>query len=265
MVLGKRSRPDGIRAASKRQKAAAQPRAVLMKPSQKAKMLSILNGHTESASVVTRLQGSVATTATAAVLTSSTASASASSSSGQLGAGNVDSVLLNYVDIRGKIFNDVYVAAAAAAGEYTPAARLLVVYFNKPIQQAAAGGATLPPITEVLESDELESMVIAPDKQNGRFVVLSDRIIKPALQATPGATNAGVPIGRTDFQYRVKINKKCHFVSASSATGLGGHYDSSATPGLVNKGLLVMYWISDYSGAGFVPQADIRTRLNFTG
>ncbi len=235
-----------------------------LRPTQKSKLLSVLKGHTQYTPTVARLAVAlIGGSASVHCLHSTTASATAAAGTGQLG--NIaDSAMLNFLEVRGHIAVRA-VDAKVAATSYPGMVRLLIVRFKKAELQPDASG-TLPPITEVLESDDWDAMPIASDVQNGRFTILSDRNFSPSNWVAVQSTNEpNVPCASVAVNYRVKVNRQCDFVS----TGVGGattngHYDSDTAFGQVNKGLLCMYAISNHSGGGFAPYGSISTRLQYT-
>lgn len=260
----KRKRPVGISASAKRKK--ADVRMVGLRPTQKSKLLSVLKGHTTFTTTVARLSSTaIAATASVHCLTSSTAATTAISSSGQI-IPLCDSASLNFVEIRGHLAIRA-VDAAMAATSYPGDVRILVVRFNKPIAQPTAAG-TLPPVTEVLESDNYNAFPIASDVQNGRFQILSDRNFRiDPFGMGAGATSSSMPAASQAVNYKVKVKRQVDFLSSTIGPGVngnGGHFDSDQAAGQVSKGLLCMYVISNFSGASFAPYGTLNTRVQYT-
>lgn len=228
---------------------------LLVKPSQKSKMMSILKGHTETAITVLRKDGGVSATATVHCLTSSTPAATAAENTGQLGIGE-DSAQLNYIEFRGTVRVPF---VTVVAGNFGSAVRVLIVRYFKPLLLPDASG-TLPPITEVLEADDINALPIANEVQNGRFHIISDKMLQP--RETSDKLNLLM------FNYKVKLNTQCKFERPGQTVAgnefAGGHYDSGSTLGRVSAGLLCMYIIGEASGAAAEPDMTMRSRLNFT-
>jgi len=205
------------------------------------------------------------TTTRISCLTSSTDFALAPSSSGLLDMDG-DECLLNNVRIKGgfALLGALQLDQANVSDSMT---RVLVVWFNKPLLVADASG-TLPPITEVLQSDSMVSLPVTNAANGGRFVVLSDRYWNHGINLHQAATAVGYVRdqgkSRIMFDYTVKIDKRVKFVtpSASGASTSGGHYDSDITAGRIDKGLLVMYMQHVGTQA---PVLTMTTRLNYTG
>lgn len=206
------------------------------------------------------------TTTLLSCLTSSTDFATAASGTGLLDC-DADEVLINTVRIKGRVENRA-VLDLDPVGDTDLTVRKLVVWFNKPLLVASAAG-TLPPITEVLVTDAIESMFVTAAANGGRFVVLSDKkwnLGNNTYQAVTAVGHARVSGRNTQFyDYVVKVGKKVKFVTPSlSGTNAGGHYDSDVTAGRIDRGLLVMYTMFQSVGAAIAADTST-TRLNYTG
>lgn len=200
-------------------------------------------------------------------LTSSTDLSTAASGTGLLDC-DCDEVLINHVRLKGRLTVGA-VLDLDPVGNVDFYVRKLVVWFNKPLLVASAAG-TLPPITEVLITDAIESMYVTAAANGGRFVVLSDRkwnMGTNTYQAVTAVGHARVS-GRSQqfYDYIVKVNKKCKFVASSaSGSNAGGHYDSDVAAGRIDRGLLVVYTqVGTITGGQSLSDTNV-TRLNYTG
>jgi len=230
-------------------RAASQQAAWQAKNSLATQVRRLIQGKKKDAADVTRSSSVNLTVSRIGVLTSSTAAATAASGTGLISS-DADKAQINSVSLRG--FWDVRPMIRTLAQGQTAfggcRARMLVVWFYKP-QTATSAAGTVPPITEVLVSDSVDSMVV-PDTQNaGRFSILSDRIWDLGSNVTYSDAPIGYqyPNGKLiqSFNYTVKVNKSCSFTkNADPTTNLGGHYDSDVQNGQVSRGLLVLYALS---------------------
>lgn len=218
----------------------------------------------DAADVTRTTVGQAATTI--ACLTSTTDFATAASGTGLLDFDG-DECLINNVRIKGELTLPALLDLDPAADVDT-VVRKLVVWFNKPLLVASAAG-TLPPITEVLVADTIQSLPVTDAANGGRFVILSDRKWSMGSNTYQAATALGHArvTGKSNqfYDYWVKVNKQCKFVApAASGASAGGHYDSDANPGRVDRGLLVCY--TQVSQVGSLVPTDVSyTRLNYTG
>lgn len=200
---------------------------------------------------------------TISCLTSSTDYATAASGTGLLDMDG-DEALINTVTIAQEIKNFASVLLdPTASADVSDSIRTMIVWFHKPLLVASAAG-TLPPVTEVLVTDSLHSLVV-PDTQNsGRFTVLYDKYQDMGVNTVAVAATGAYPrVSGTNLreqQFTVKINKSCHFRTAGVSGTPSGHYDSDVSPGQIDKGLLVMYIMVNGSLA-----VNSTTRLNYTG
>lgn len=206
------------------------------------------------------------TVTTLACLTSSTAFATAASGTGLLDMDG-DEALINSVLISQRITNNT-VEDATPVGHTDTIIRNLIVYFKKPLLVASAAG-TLPPITEVLVTDDVMSLPV-PDTQNsGRFQIMCDRKYNMGINSVAVAATGTDPqlSGTTTRinQFMCKIDKKCHFKAAGVSGTPSGHYDSDVSPGQVDAGLLVMYVLIYQAPGSGTLNVETDTRLNYTG
>lgn len=205
------------------------------------------------------------TTTTISCLTSSTNFATAATGTGLIDA-DADEALINSVRMSGRFTNGAVLDADPSTNVDT-CVRKIVVWFNKPLLVASAAG-TLPPITEVLVSDEIDSLPISAAQNGGRFVILSDKKWNLGSNTYQSATAAGHArcSGRNHqyYDYFVKVNKKCKFVySSQSGSASGGHYDSDSGVGQVSTGLLICYTVVQLISPATVGATSV-TRLNYT-
>lgn len=221
----------------------------------------------EAADVARTTAAQAATTI--ACLTSSTDFATAASGTGLLNMDG-DECMINHVRIKGTIANTTIVDADPT-GNTESIMRKLLVWFNKPLLVSSAAG-TLPPITEVLIADTIQSLFVTQAANGGRFVVLSDKKWNLGSNTVQAATALGSSSvnGKTRhyYDYKVKVGRMCKFVGPSvsgvAVGDTGGHYDN--TPGgQVDKGLLVLYTQVALGVAGAVLNDTSSTRLNYTG
>lgn len=226
----------------------------------------LLAAKTRDAADVTRSATQTGSLTKSSCLTSSTNYSTAANGTGLLDT-DADEVLINGVRIAG-IMDNATTIDADPTGNFPTMVRQMVVWFNKPLQVAAAGGG-LPAVTEVLVTDNIASMPVNASSNGGRFVILSDRTwnLGENVAGNTAGTGWNKSSGRNRFtyDYRVKVNKKCKFVApAASGASAGGHYDSAASPGRVTTGLLVMYQLYVAAATSSTSNSCV-TRLNYTG
>jgi len=260
-------------------RAASQQAAWQAKNSLATQVRRLIAGKKKDAADVARLSTNITST-TAMCLTSSTASSTAASATGLIVC-DVDKAHINSVLIRGNM--QLYpiantLAQYLATPKPSARARLMVVWFYKPALPPSAAG-TLPPITEVLVSDSLDSMIVQDTANAGRFSILSDRMfdlgsnqyVVDTTATQSYAINRSSDRNQLSINYMVKVGKDCSFKAPAVSSNPGGHYDSDAgqTNGLITKGLLVAYILTD--GCANVAGTDaglgdfnITTRLNYT-
>lgn len=201
---------------------------------------------------------------TSACLTSSTAYSTAASGTGLLDMDG-DECLINSVHIKGRLICQ-NATDADPVGGLDNLVRKILVWYNKPLLVASAAG-TLPPITEVLITDDIASLRVTSNANGGRFTVLSDKTWTLGMNlGGVGATIAYAAVGAAAtnkmVDYRVKINKTTKFAVPSVSGTPAGHYDSDIGPGRIDRGLLVMYTL--YSNNQVLIDNTV-TRLNYTG
>jgi len=205
---------------------------------------------------------------TAGLCTSSTTLASAVYGSGILQT-DADEVLINSLRVRG-MFLLPATLLLDASGHYSGKVRRLVVWFNKPLAIAVAGGVTLPPLTEVLTDLSLDALPLNEATNAGRFTILSDRLwdigtntFQSAIAAGSARVNGRLGIV---YDYTVKVGRKCSFKAPSTpGVGAGGHYDQANATGQLGTGLLMMYTLYDSGGAPSTITDTYTRRLNYTG
>jgi len=232
----------------------------------------LIAGKKKDAADVTRDQSSALTTRLHC-LSSSTSNGTAASGTGII-ATDSDRATINHVDIRGSftLAPVICTTAQAAALKGGFRARFIVVWFYKPLLDASAAG-TIPPITEVLVTDTLDSMYVQDAANAGRFTVLSDKTFNMGRSLLLSDSSLGqqghLPASTVPFKYRVKVNKQMLFRAPANDANPGGHYDSDVTNGQITKGMLVLY--SNFEQEGVVAGSDaaavnynLITRLNYT-
>lgn len=235
-------------------------------PSFNRQLKALIASKKRDAADVTRSDTDLTSTSIAC-LTSSTDFATAASGTGLLD-GDADEMMINNVRIKGSFLNPAKLDLDPT-GNADVVVRALVVWFNKPLLVASAAG-TLPPITEVLVTDSVYSLPVTDAANGGRFKILSDKRFNLGSNTFQAATAVGHArvSGQTNHMvdYKVKVNRMCRFKSSStSGSNAGGHYDSDVSPGQVDRGLLVMYTMSNSVGEATTPQSLLYTRLNYTG
>jgi len=206
------------------------------------------------------------TATTISCLTSSTNFATAASGTGLLDMDG-DSALINSVRVRGTISN-LATVDLDPTGNNDVNYRMILVWFNKPLLVASAAG-TLPPITEVLVTDDAKSLVVTANANAGRFQILSDKtynIGTNTFASTGGLASRVQGNNNRTLDHTFKVGKTCHFAAPSVSGTPAGHYDSDVAPGRIDKGLLVLYTLIDTK---IIAAADINltlnSRLNYTG
>lgn len=255
-------------------------RAVPLNNSLQRQVKSLLEGkRRDSPSVSYNLVMTSPTTATAAVIASgcptSTYGMTATTGFAPEGTGlipcNADTALINSIRLKGSAHYLVNGLVAAQIDGIEPVRlRALLVWFNKPALQPDNAG-TLPPLSEVLESNQVDGLEHVSSANSGRFTILSDRVFnigKVANSAAGLVIDATLPLMHS-FDYTIKVNKKQHYVSTAISGAAGGTYDIDVDEGLVDKGLPVLYLIMD-PGKGTAATEVVtvhyraQMRLNFT-
>jgi len=256
-------------------RAASQKAAWQQKNSLATQVRRLIQGKKKDCDDQQRINGASVTSTRIYDLTSSGSTGVSGSTTG-LVITDMDRAHLNTVWIRGTYhLRPISVTSAqmAATARSKCRVRHLVVWFYKPAIDPAAAG-TLPPITEVLVSDAVDSMTVPEAANSGRFTVLSDRIIDMGrnmidVNATL-AQNQYSDGNVQGFSYYVKLNKEQFYKKNATQTNPGGHYSSSADAGQITKGMPVLYIIAE-GGAnaagtdvGQLVGQNITTRLNYT-
>lgn len=245
------------------------PRRQGITPSLSRQLKALISAKKRDAADVAQNFATPASGTLSTCLTSSQGvTATAPSSTGLMDT-DADEVMINHVRIFGNATNVATLDLDPASGRDVNM-RTLVVWFNKPLQVAVPAGS-LPPITEVLVTDSINSMPVTDAANGGRFKILSDKTINLGTNTYQAATAVGHARiqGRTNqrINYTVKVGRMCKFKApaASGASTAGGHYDSDVSAGQIDRGLLVMYVLSSDGGNGAVPTQYVTTRLNYTG
>lgn len=177
---------------------------------------------------------------------------------------DTDQVTINKLTIRGSLKLVVSTDASPAALAATRLRRILV-WFKKSKTDPSSGGA-LPPITEVLVTDHIDSLYVAEAQNVGRHLILQDKTwaLGMALQTTTGGVDLmaqGSLVQSLDEE--IKIGKVLKF-EGDPANTLAGHYDTDGNyQQLVSEGLFVMYLVADDESANNV-QVIMNCRLNYT-
>jgi len=244
-------------AASKKAKVAS---VVKMTPLKKKQLNSLLKSNTNDTGTNARFTGTgLTTTAIVANLTADQATVTSNGPGSLKGSG--DCALINYVDYRG--FIQIPSSVSSIAGGAGSLVRFLTVRFNKPLQDNDVVG-TLPPVTEVLQTDAFSSMPIPADVQAGRFSIISDRVFH-AKASNAVLWNGAAPLNYVSstmlpINYRVKVNKYMNFLDTQTTAGT----TDSGEAGAVQQGLLVLYVLAQYTDAAMQPDLTLNTRVNYT-
>jgi len=260
-------------------RAASQQAAWQAKASLATQVRRLIAGKKKDAADVNRFTASGISTSTRVIgLTSTTNVATAASTTGLIQTDS-DKAHINSVTIRGNYILKGLACTAAQAASAVPSARVrhLLVWFYKPATQASAPG-TLPLVSEVLVSDAIDSLVV-PDTQNqGKFAILSDRVydlgrnlITVDAAGTPAYSMANQwGPNQLVINQTYKINREMSFAAPCTQTNPGGHYDSDSKPGLVSRGLLILYVLAAGgdgaagTDAGVLTSGIMNSRLNYT-
>jgi len=202
---------------------------------------------------------------TVSCLTSTTDFSTAASGTGLLDHDG-DECLINGVKIS-QTLTSYCIEDVTPVGLTDALVRTIIVYFKKPLLVASAAG-TLPPVTEVLVSDSVASLVVPPTQNAGRFVVLYDKTDNLHQNSVAVAATGAYPrnngANRISRQFYVKIDKKVHYKVAAVSGTPAGHYDSDVDPGQVDAGLICMYTLVSGYSSGQLNLTNT-TRLNYTG
>lgn len=240
-------------------------RKAVSKPSFVRQLKALVASKKREAADVARTFTVTAATTKLECLTSTTSDATAASGTGLFDC-DADEVLINHVRIKGRWTLDAEVDADLT-GWHETYGRKLVVWFNKPLLVASTGG-TMPPITEVLIADTIESLPVTAAANGGRFTILSDKkwnLGNNAILSAAAHDSHQSGVNLQYFDYTVKVNKVCKFKAAMASGGAGGHYDSDVAAGQVDRGLLVCYTMAKQPTNGDGPVCTCATRLNYTG
>lgn len=228
-------------------------------------MRSLIQSKKKDAPDVTRINGTMAGT-TVSCLTSSTTVATAASGTGLLDMDG-DSALINWVRIRANILNEC-LEDVTPVGIADALVRHIVVWYHKPLLVASAAG-TLPPVTEILMTDDLRSLYVPSNRNAGRYVVLSDKTWNFGQNTVAVAATGAYPrfngVCARQLDYVVKVNKNCHFMGNAVSGTPAGHYDSDVVAGQIDTGLLCFYTMTVGANASGTLTSVTHTRLNYTG
>lgn len=237
----------------------------LSRSSLASRVRALVAGKTKDSATTWRAGTFTATTVSC--LTSSIDFAVATGNSGLI-ATDADSALINSVTVRQSIElqcrEDLTPVALSAA-----CIRTLIVWFYEPLLAASAAG-TLPPITEVLEADAVNALVVPDTRNAGRFTILYDKTVclgsNTVAVAASGADARLNGMTVLNEEFTVKVGKQVHFAEPAVAGGAdqGGHYDSDELIGLVRKGLLIMYTVGINQATAGTTVIDRNTRINYT-
>ncbi len=163
--------------------------------------------------------------------------------------GVTDTALINTIHLKGTLhYKTTGLSQAQVDGIGPCRARAILVWFYKPLQEPTSTGL-LPGVLEVLEEASVDSLYDTKTNNSKRFVILSDRsyaLGKLANYAASSSPIDGNPL-LIPFDYKVKVNKKQHYVDSAHDGALGGHHDSDTDAGSVSNGLPVLYLIMDPS------------------
>lgn len=260
-----RTSAQQARVAGARARFMKQGRAAIQGRSLETQVRALIASKKRDAADVDRTVADNATTY-ASCLTSSTNLTTAASGTGLLDMAG-DECLINNVRIKGSLENQAFLDVDPT-DQVDQIVRMMVVWFKKPLLVASAAG-TLPPITEVLVTDTMDSLPVTDAANGGRFQVLSDRKWNLGTNTFAAVTAVGsarcTGKSRQPVDYTVKVNKMVKFAApAQPGTAAGGHYDSDVAAGRVDAGLLVMYVQTNTAGPS-VSTKNIFTRLNYTG
>lgn len=235
-------------------------------PALEKQVKAIVAGNTKDSVTVARNRTGYSTTQSTCLTSTTALSGTAAATTGLLDC-NADEVRINSVQFKG--YHELpAVADEDQTGNHDCTVRHLLVWFYKPLFVSSAAG-TLPPITEVLESDTIHSLFINKAANGGRFVVISDKRWVLGTNAFQTGSTFGYAIntghGKQWFDFTADVGKTVKFVSQPDSTNPGGHYDIDSTAGQVSRGLLVLYQQADIGFAGQVPTTFMNTRVNYTG
>lgn len=224
---------------------------------------ALIQSHTKDTDGVDRNLDLVSTGTFSSCLTSGQDFLTAPEFSGLL-ALSADGCSINRIQFRGRL---ILHAAPNLLGAdlFSTQVRKLLVWFHKPLL-AASDSAGLPPITEVLVSDTIQSLFVTESANAGRFEVLYDRVWDLGENSiSPDGTLRLVGKSLQYYDVDISVDLPIDFVAPSTPGFLGGHYDSSVTSGRVSSGLLVLYT------QVFAPTTSVKiydactTRINYTG
>jgi len=199
---------------------------------------AVIKAHTKDTALVTRNLDAVSSSVVASCLTSGQNFLSAPEASGLLQVSS-DSCTINRIQFKGRL---LLPPLPTTLDQVFPTyVRKLLVWFHKPLL-AADDNATLPPITEVLRQNSIDSLFISDSANGGRFEVLYDHLWDLGINSSNTNTTTNL-LGKPIQYYDVDIpcDLQLSFVAPPTASIPGGHYDSTESAGRVSTGLLVLY------------------------
>jgi len=231
-----------------------------------SKVRALVKGKTKDTVSVAR--SATLTTTTVSCLTSGTDFAVATNGTGLFSV-NADEVMMNSLDLNEVIelqgLEDVTPVGLTAA-----VVRTIIVYFYAAYLPASAAG-TLPPITEVLETDAVASLVVPDTQKKGRFKILYDKTTTLGSNTVAVAATGAYPriAGNNihTLNTTLKLGLPCKFKAEANSDGSieGGHYDSDEPGGQVSTGLLCMYRVGKNHSTAGTTVVTCNTRINYTG
>lgn len=237
------------------------------KPSLSTRVRALIAGKTKDSITTVRTAAHNGTTQVSC-LTSNTDFAAATLG---LLVGDADTAMLNSVTVRER-FTLTCLEDLTPVGLSECIIRTLIIWYYKPLLVASAAG-TMPPVTEVLESDSIESLYVSETRNSGRFTVLLDKSVNLGCNTVAvAASGADARVNGQNvhfLEYTLPINKTIHFkespeADAGAASNAGGHYDSDNAAGQVDKGLLVMYTLALNPTSAGTCTITRSTRVNYT-
>jgi len=170
-----------------------------------------------------------------------------------------DSCEIKHVVIRGYDEIAPLVTGAPMASKLNYAVRRLVVWYYKPPEPADVGG-TLPVITACLNSSGIYPLPIIDAENAGRFSILSDKTWHLGCNMYNGTDLIQNGKARNDFEYKVIVNKTCHFknppANIAGTDYYAGHYDSTQDAGQLTRGVLMLYTIVEGTAGTYTANTD---------
>lgn len=223
----------------------------------------LVRSHTKDTVNVARNQDLVSLGTYSSCLTSGQSFDSAPELSGLLSLSS-DVCLVNRIQFRGRLLlhSDLM---TSSADRFSTQVRKLLVWFHKPLMVASDSG-TLPPITEVLVSDTIQSQFFTEAANAGRYEVLYDRVFDLGENSYDAAGNVRL-VGQNVQYYDVDVpvGLPINFVLPPTIDNLGGHYGALSAAGRVSSGLCVLYTQVLTCDPSVEIYDYCTTRINYTG